>query len=104
MRYRGILITYYALPKFYRAWLYWVNPLTWLVRGIMESIMHDLPVRCSPNELFSFTPPSGETCGQYAGDWLRTASGYIVDEKANDNCEYCVYKTGDEYLKTVNAR
>ena len=102
--YRGILIPYVGLPAFYKDWVYWVNPLQWLVRGILEAVMHDLPVRCSPQELVKFTPPLGETCAQYAGDWLRTASGYIVDENATGTCEYCVFKSGDEYLATINAR
>ena len=100
----GILVTYYALPAFYRTWLYWANPLTWFTRGLLASIMHRLPVRCSPAELVRFTPPANTTCGAFAGDWLAHASGYIVDLDASDECQYCIFENGDEYLKTINVQ
>jgi ATP-binding cassette subfamily G (WHITE) protein 2 (SNQ2) len=98
------LVSYYALAKFYSSWLYWTNPLTWLTRGLIGNMMHDLKVECRPNELHTFRPPSGQTCGQYAGDWLAKASGYIVDLNATDQCQYCVFKSGDEYLETINVQ
>lgn len=100
----GILVTYYALPEFYRRWLYWTNPLTWLSRGMLGSMMHGLEVRCDPSELVTFRPPSGQTCGEYAGEWIAKASGYIVDLNASDSCQYCIYKSGDEYLATINVQ
>lgn len=66
--------------------------------------MHNVPVKCSAQELVSFIPPNGETCAQYAGDWLKTASGYLVDENATGSCEYCAFKSGDDYLNTINSR
>ncbi|KAF8247515.1 hypothetical protein K440DRAFT_550851 [Wilcoxina mikolae CBS 423.85] len=100
----GILVTYYAMPYFYRSWVYWVNPLTWFSRGLIADFMHDVTVRCSPSELVSFQPPSGQTCRQYAGAWLSRASGYIVNLDATDSCQYCIFKSGDEYLKTINVQ
>lgn len=100
----GILVTYYAMPEFYRSWLYWANPTTWLTRGLLASIMHDLPVQCSPAELVRFVLPANATCASFAGEWLESASGYFVDPDAADQCEYCIFANGDEYLATVNVQ
>ncbi|KAF8458765.1 ABC-2 type transporter-domain-containing protein [Kalaharituber pfeilii] len=99
--FNGILVPYDALETFYRSWIYWANPLTHLVRGTMSNILHDVQVECSSKELVQFTPPQGMTCTQYAGDWLKNTSGYMM-ETAEGMCDYCVYKDGDEYMKTVN--
>jgi ABC-type multidrug transport system permease subunit len=101
----GILVTYDAMPQFYSSWLYWANPLTYVVRGILAAILHNVPVICSKKELVTFTPPAGMTCGAYAGEWLRTsphALGYILDHNTTAQCEYCQFSSGDGYLKVRN--
>jgi len=75
--------------------------LTYLTRGLMSIALHNVEVTCSSKELVRFTPPPGQTCAQYAGDWVKNTSGYMM-QAANETCEYCIYKTGDEYLKTLN--
>lgn len=97
----GVLVPFGMLLTFYSSWLYWANPLTYLTRGLMSNVLHGVQVQCSAQELVRFTPPSGQTCIDYAGDWIKNASGYM-NQGANGMCEYCVYKTGDEYMKTVN--
>ncbi|KAF8424902.1 ABC-2 type transporter-domain-containing protein [Tirmania nivea] len=97
----GVLVPYSQLLTFFRSWVYWANPLTYLVRGLMSNVLHGVEVTCSSQELVRFTPPSGQTCMEYAGDWLKNASGYM-NQAANGACEYCVYKNGDEYMKTIN--
>jgi len=97
----GVLVPYDQLLTFFRSWVYWANPLTYLVRGLMSNTLHGVEVTCSSQELVRFTPPSGQTCMEYAGDWLKNASGYM-NQAANGACEYCVYKTGDEYMASIN--
>ena len=92
------------MQKFYSSWVYWANPLSWVTRGLLGAMMHDLPVHCADDELVTFQPPQGQTCNEFAGEWLKTATGYIVNLDATTNCQYCTFKVGDEYLKTVHAK
>lgn len=98
----GILVPYSQLQEFFRAWVYWVNPLTWLVRGLIGNILHGVEVQCGENELVTFQPPSNQTCGEYAGEWVSRTYGYIVDADASMDCRYCQFKSGDEYAQIVN--
>ncbi|KAH8155132.1 uncharacterized protein LAJ45_00141 [Morchella importuna] len=98
----GILVPYSGLQGFYKAWLYWLNPLTWLVRGLIGNIIHGIEVQCGENEFVKFQPPANQTCGEYAGEWVSTAYGYIVNLDSTEDCRYCQFKSGDEYLQTVN--
>lgn len=90
------------LPKFYSSWVYWVNPVTWVVRGVMASAIHSVEVECGQTELVTFQPPQGQTCGEYAGEWSRAAFGELLNMDATSDCNYCPFKNGDEYLQTVN--
>lgn len=98
----GILVPYGQLQEFFKSWLYWVNPLTWLVRGLIGNILHGVEVQCGENELVTFQPPSNQTCGEYAGEWVSKTYGYIVDSNALVDCRYCQFKSGDEYAQIVN--
>ncbi|KAI5776697.1 ABC-2 type transporter-domain-containing protein [Geopyxis carbonaria] len=100
----GIFVPYASLPRFYSSWLYWVNPLTWLARGMVGNVTNDVEVICGADELVTFQPPSGDTCGEYAGEWLSKAFGYIVDLNATQDCQYCQFKSGAEFLETINIQ
>jgi ATP-binding cassette subfamily G (WHITE) protein 2 (SNQ2) len=73
-------------------------------RGLLANILHSVRVKCAEAELVSFEPPAGSSCNEYAGEWLATARGYIVDGNATDTCQYCPFKSGDEYLDSLNIQ
>ncbi|KAL7273145.1 ATP-binding cassette transporter snq2 [Rhizina undulata] len=98
----GILVAYSSLPRFYSSWLYWTNPLTWLSRGLIGNALHGVVVECGEREFVTFQPPRNQTCGEYAGEWVSTALGKIVNLDDTSDCRYCQFKSGDEYLQTVN--
>ena len=100
--YSGILVSYYALPHFFSVWVCWVDPLTLMSRGLLANTLHRVRIKCGEVELVSFEPPVGKSCNEYAGKWLATARGYIVDGNATDTCQYCPLKSGDEYLDSLN--
>src|SRR4029434_3403444 len=59
-------------------------------------------VRCAPNEAASFNPPSGQTCLDFAADFVReTGRGYLMNPNATAACGYCPYADGTEYLHTL---
>jgi ATP-binding cassette, subfamily G (WHITE), member 2, SNQ2 len=65
-------------------------------------VLHDLPVYCAENEMIRFTPPAGQTCGQYAGAFANAAGGNLTNPSATDVCNYCELRSGDQYLASLS--
>lgn len=80
------------------SWYYSVNPLFYYGEGMTTTLTQSVEVRCSERETFTFLPPSGSTCAEYAGEWLRNATGYLVDGQSTTECQYCRYKDGPSYV------
>lgn len=56
-------------------------------------------VVCDTADLFSFTPPKGQTCGSYAGKWAANAQANLTNPSATDLCHVCQYTRGTQYLE-----
>jgi ABC-type multidrug transport system permease subunit len=82
-------------------WVYHASPYTYLVSGLISTALHGVPVNCTPQEIAHFSPPSGQTCGEYAGAFAHIA-GSLLNPDASGNCMYCRYKDSDEYLMALN--
>ncbi|KAJ1898592.1 ATP-binding cassette transporter snq2 [Kickxella alabastrina] len=98
----GVTIPYTQMPHFWRSWMYWLSPYTYYIEGAITNDLHQTPIRCKTRELFSFAPAGSQSCVQFAGDWIASASGYIQDLDATGNCEYCPYAVGDQFYKELN--
>lgn len=61
-----------------------------------------LSITCNPDEFSIFNPPSGQTCQQWAGDFVSSFGGYLNNANATSNCEYCQYEVGDQYYTPLN--
>ncbi|KAL2423849.1 ABC multidrug transporter I [Exophiala dermatitidis] len=97
----GVTIPKPQMPRFWRAWLYELDPFTRLVSGMVVTELHGLPVHCKPRELNSFPAPSGQNCGDYMAEFFSNGgAGYIADN-ATDICRYCAYKVGDQFYKPL---
>ena len=97
----GVTIPKPQIPKFWRVWLYELNPFTRLIGGMVVTELHNLPVRCTSAEYNQFHAPQGQTCGEYMSDFFANgAPGYLLDEAAN-LCNYCAYKVGDEFYNPL---
>ena len=93
----GVTIPKPQIPKFWRAWLYELNPFTRLIGGMVVTELHGLPIKCAPDEFNQLRAPQGQSCGEYMSDFFsRGAPGYLLDN-ATDVCNYCAYKVGDEF-------
>ena len=98
----GVTTPYPQIPGFYRAWLYELDPFTRLIGGAVTTALHELPVRCSQNELSMFSAPDGETCGEYMKPFFENGGpGYLVSNNTSD-CEYCAFSVGDEFYTNLN--
>ncbi|KAI9711691.1 MAG: hypothetical protein M1828_001802 [Chrysothrix sp. TS-e1954] len=102
--FNGVVRPYSQLPVFWKYWMYYVNPSTWWIGGVLSATLHNIPVDCTPSETAQFTPPPGQTCQQYAGAFAQQAGGYLLAATRDSTslCQYCPYSTGDDYLSTLN--
>ncbi|KAK0532734.1 ATP-binding cassette transporter snq2 [Tilletia horrida] len=100
----GVTIPKPTMPKFWRSWMYELNPFTRLVGGLVANELGGLPVRCRDSELSRFVPPMGQTCAQWAGAFLNDFGGYLANPNATSDCGYCQYATGDEFLPSVGIK
>jgi ATP-binding cassette, subfamily G (WHITE), member 2, SNQ2 len=89
--------------------MYYLNPSTYWIGGVLAATLPTVRVICSPQEATFFRSPPGETCGSYAGDFVRDAlrHGYLTNPDAVSpltGCGYCQYRDGVEYLASLNIR
>jgi ATP-binding cassette subfamily G (WHITE) protein 2 (SNQ2) len=97
----GVTIPKPQIPKFWRVWLYELNPFTRLIGGMIVTELHDLQVHCTPEEFNTFSAPSGQDCGSYMSDFFSSgAPGYLLNN-ATDACSYCAYKVGDQFYEPL---
>ncbi|CEI98981.1 hypothetical protein RMCBS344292_13076 [Rhizopus microsporus] len=90
------------LPKFWSSWMYWIDPFHYYVEGLMVNELENFVVKCSDEDLLRFSPPPGQTCGEYTRNFFSSgAPGYIANPNATqpEQCGYCTYKSGVEFYE-----
>jgi ABC-type multidrug transport system permease subunit len=92
----GVLQPISQLISFWH-WIYRASPYTYVIGGMVSNALHGVSVNCTPQEINHFSPPAGQTCGEYAGAFTRSR-GNLLNPSATDDCRYCRYKNSDEYL------
>ncbi|KAK0725877.1 ABC-2 type transporter-domain-containing protein [Lasiosphaeris hirsuta] len=103
--FNGVVVPYSQLNVFWKYWLYWLNPSTYWISGVLAATLKDQVIRCAPNEAAYFNPPAGQTCLEFAGDFVtRAAQGYLTNPEGTANCGYCPYGNGVEYLALLNIK
>ncbi|KKK25750.1 hypothetical protein ARAM_002194 [Aspergillus rambellii] len=103
--FNGVVRPYNAYPVFWKYWMYYVNPMTWWIRGVISAVFPAVQVSCATNESTHFNPPPNTTCSQYATPFVDhvARAGYLANAHATTNCEYCPYADGTEYMRTLNV-
>ncbi|KAL1411469.1 hypothetical protein Q8F55_002425 [Vanrija albida] len=104
MLFAGVIIPYQAITAFWRYWLYYLNPFTYLMEGLLVWPIWDVKVHCKDYELGYFFPPANMTCGEYMAPFMKHASGYLKDPTNKLLCAYCGYSQGSEYLATMEMK
>ncbi|GAB1312526.1 ATP-binding cassette transporter snq2 [Madurella fahalii] len=101
--FNGVVVPYDQMNVFWKYWVYWLNPSTYWVRGVLAAALPGQTVRCAANEAAYFNPLSGQTCLQFAGDFVQQARrGYLINPNDTSNCGYCPYENGSEYLASLS--
>ncbi|KAG2224969.1 hypothetical protein INT45_000090 [Circinella minor] len=96
----GLMQTASAMPRFWSSWMYWLNPFHYYIEGLAVNEMADLPVICNDIDFVKFSPPTGQTCGEYLSSFFANgAPGYVNNPNATDICDYCTFKSGPEYYE-----
>lgn len=101
--FNGVVRPFGMLPVFWKYWMYYVNPSTYWISGVLAATLHNLPVLCTPEETARFDAPPGQTCGSYAGAFANSTGGYLLNPEASSGCMFCQYSVGDQYLATLNV-
>ena len=103
--FNGVVQPYSLMNVFYRYWIYYLVPSTYWIGGIIAAVLRDIPVQCAPSEAAYFNPPPGQTCEQYASGFVAQAGqGYLINPDATTNCGYCQYRSGIEYMRSLNVK
>jgi len=82
--------------------MYWLDPYHYVIEGLVTVQLHDIEVRCASDEFSIFNVPVGQTCQQYASEFLKTATGYINNPYATEACQYCQYSKGQDFYEGLN--
>lgn len=85
-------------------------------------LLSGLSIACNLDEFNVFDPPSGQTCFQWAGEFVAAAGGYLDNPQDQSGCRYCQYQvsvvrthlkpyyslsvlqTGDQYFEPLNIK
>lgn len=86
-------------PRGWR-WFYNISPLFYYIEGIGTNAMHTLDITCKGSEIQIFNAPLSETCASFAAEFfnMSKSTGYLLNPDATDQCEYCSYADGDQYV------
>ena len=102
--FNGIVRPYSQLPVFWKYWMYYVNPSTWWLRGVLAATLKDITVQCAQGESTLYNAPPGQTCQSYTRPYIESSGMGYVSTMANGTCAYCPYANGNEYLSTLNTK
>ena len=98
----GVVQPAFLMPGFW-TFMWKLSPYTYFLQNLVGLMMHEKPVKCSKKEFSVFNPPVGQTCGEFTKPYFNFGTGYIANPQATSDCEYCLYKVGDEYLTHLEA-
>ncbi|GAA6043179.1 hypothetical protein JCM8097_008713 [Rhodosporidiobolus ruineniae] len=93
----GVTVPPTNMPHFWRAWLYYLDPFTWLISGLVTNEMHGLEIRCLDNEYRTIQPPSGQSCTGWMQPYIDAAGGYLRNPNDTSDCQYCQYSQGEDF-------
>jgi ABC-type multidrug transport system permease subunit len=98
----GVVASPDQMPRFW-IFLYRASPLSYYVSAVLSTGRANVNVTCASNEFTSFNPPVGQSCGEYMARHVAAAGGYLLDENATTNCQYCKVKETNVYLAGIHA-
>ena len=71
---------------------------------MLTSFRSGLTIQCQADEFIQFNPPSGQTCMQWANEFVQGFGGYLDNPNDTSACRYCQYSVGDQFYEPLNIR
>lgn len=84
--------------------MYRISPFTYLIDGMLSTGLANNAIVCSSIELVKFNPSPGQTCGQYMSTYINQTGGYLTNDDATANCEFCSAATTNVYLTQLSSQ
>ncbi|ENH73484.1 ABC transporter ATP-binding protein/permease PDR18 [Fusarium oxysporum f. sp. cubense race 1] len=102
----GVLVPYSELQAFWRYWIYYLNPFTYLMGSLINFALFDKTIECTDSELAIFNPPANESCGKFLFNYLQGpgSGSNLLNPDATSDCRVCQYASGTDYLYTLNVK
>ncbi|KAJ2903503.1 ZEB2-regulated ABC transporter 1 [Zalerion maritima] len=98
----GVLASPDDMPGFW-IFMYRISPFTYLVSGLLSSAVANTDVTCSDVEYLLFDPVNGKTCYEYMEPYMEKAGGYLLDNNATENCQFCSVRDTNTFLASINS-
>lgn len=98
----GVVQPVDLMPGFW-TFMWKLSPYTYIIQNLVSAILHKRKVECADAEFTRFTPPSGQSCGEYMSAYILQRGGYLTDPSSTSACSYCPYTVADDYLKTIHT-
>lgn len=100
--FNGVLRSPTALPGFW-IFMYRVSPFTYLVSAMLSTGLANTAVVCAANEILTFNPRAGETCGAYMSAYISANGGYLNNPSATSDCHFCSLSSTNTFLAAVSS-
>ncbi|KAI8680958.1 hypothetical protein NCS55_00344800 [Fusarium keratoplasticum] len=102
----GVLVSYEQITSFWRYWLYWLNPFSYIMGSLITFSSWDLPIHCSDDEFAVFSPPDGSSCGKYLSPYLTMGgvAGNLTNPNDTATCLVCPYRNSNDYFWALNLK
>ncbi|PCH34845.1 pleiotropic drug resistance ABC transporter [Wolfiporia cocos MD-104 SS10] len=96
----GVLQPFRELGRW--TWMNRISPSTYFVEGFLGQAVGRTELTCSNIEFVQINPPIGQTCSQFLQQYITQNGGYVNNPNATSTCDFCLYRTTDEFLKSRN--
>eukprot|EP00026_Physarum_polycephalum_P000517 Phypoly_transcript_00518.p1 GENE.Phypoly_transcript_00518~~Phypoly_transcript_00518.p1 ORF type:complete len:1364 (+),score=213.76 Phypoly_transcript_00518:489-4580(+) len=99
----GVLVPPQSMPKFWRSWMYKIDPYHYFLEGVLTDILEHVQVNCKATEVISFKlNPAFANCEEYLKDFFTYAPGHLQNPNSTDVCQYCEFSKGSEFYEQFN--
>ncbi|KAK9311000.1 ABC-2 type transporter-domain-containing protein [Lipomyces starkeyi] len=102
----GVLVPYSQIQPFWKYWMYYLNPLNYVMGSLLVFDIFDSPVHCDDGEYAIVDTPNATTCASYLSSYLQGDGSRVnlVNPESTSDCRVCQYRTGSDYLYTLNLK